>query len=163
MSLSLFNKKIGNREYSYTFNAEKPSVIKEIQYFVDEKYTKTPLFIGSISKKGFVLVKTKVSFKIPLDFSYKVFGLLEKRNENCNIIYRITLANYFIKHLSVCVIPTLILFYVFSHYANLYLFVPIIYFFISDIIFNLRKSFLNRRSNNHFKFFLKKIEDSLQN
>ncbi|MBG6131772.1 hypothetical protein IWQ47_003486 [Aquimarina sp. EL_43] len=162
MNISLFNILIGNQRYGYTINAEKSSVIQELQYFVDEKYTNDPWYTGTISNETFALKKVVKKINIPLDFSYKVFGKFEGKEIKCHINYRVTFSNYFIKHLSVCIVPTLMLIYIFLHYNQLYLLIPLIYFLISDLVFNIRKYFFNKRNNDHFTFFLKTIEKKLQ-
>ena len=150
MNLSLFNIVLGNKKHSYVINAKRLSVIQEIKYFIDERYTADPSFIGTVSNEAFVLRKTIKMLNIPLDFSYKVIGKFEEKSNKCHINYRLTFINYSFKHLSVCILPTLILVYIFLHYRGLYLLVPLAYFFISDLIFNLRKYSFHERNNKNF-------------
>lgn len=158
MSISLFNSLIGNKKYVYKINGNKLLVIKTFEYFIEENYTTEPWYTGIVSNDKIKLKKVKTKGRIPLDFSYLVFGKLDETDDQCQIFYRITFADYSLKHLSVCIIPSFMLLYIFLHYDSLYLFVPLIYYLLSDLIFNLRKLFFNKRNNNHFLSFLQNIE-----
>lgn len=161
MNLSLFKRIIYNRKYICRIEVEKSKLTQEIKYFTDEQYTSEPLYKGEVFIDFFNLRKIKKAFQIPLDFSYNVKGKFKKGLNSCDVIYKINTINYSLKHLSICTTPTLILVYIFSHYDPIYLLIPLIYFLISDLLFNLKLSFSGKHYNTHFISFLKRIEHKI--
>lgn len=158
MTFSIFNRFIGNDKYFHYLKSEKESINKQIQYNVNYKYTENPIFEGHIFKDTFELNKNIKSVFMKNDVSYKVKGKVTTEFGKTYVEYYLTLSKYALKHLSICIIPSLIFFFIFLNYDFTFLLIPLIYFFISDLIINFIKMKKNIMSYDHFTEFLTKID-----
>lgn len=162
MNLSLFRTILNNRKFIYRIEVKKSDLIQEIKYFIEEQYTNNPWYIGEVHNDFFKLRKVKKALQIPLDFSYNAQGKFKEVLNGYDVNYKIGIINYSLKHLSICVVPSLILIYIFSHYDSIYILIPLIYFLVSDLIFNFKMYFLIKNYNVHFISFLKRVEQRVK-
>ncbi|CAM1370861.1 hypothetical protein TOREUM_40344 [Tenacibaculum litoreum] len=164
MYLSLFNNFIGNEANFHYMKGSQDLIKKEINYQIGLKFAQSHLFTSHVKNDfDFDLEKIKKSILIGKDFSYRVKGNIVNDNKGIYIEYYLSLSKFWLKHLSLCITPTIIFMFIFSHYNLIYLYIPLGYYLVSDFLFSILKLRNNIKSREDFTTFLNEINDKIKN
>lgn len=146
-----------NKNYELIINSSKSKFLVNLNLYISHGPLRLAkekrIFYGKIKNGKFNLTISQVLFKFENIIRYNIIGEVKEINDKSILYYKFNLIMFNLKHFTICVLP--IIFYLYI--GGLPLFIPLIYFLISDFIINYVRLNKQNKFNNHFVSFISRI------
>lgn len=157
MNLSIFYRLMPNKNYELIVNSNKSKFLVNLNFYISHGPLRLAkekrIFYGKIKNGKFNLTISQILFNFKKIIRYNIIGEVKEVNDKSILYYKFNLIMFNLKHFTICILP--IIFYLYI--GDLPLFIPLIYFLITDFIINLIKVTKQNKFNNHFVSFINKI------
>ena len=161
MILSVFKVIFSRRQNTFELRQNQSdlncSLVKKVFRLEVEK---NPHLIIDIDEDEIKIQVRKKRFTFGMDDKYIVKGVIHC--ERAIFKYSLDQQGRTLKHYAICIMPTIIMLFIFSFYDFKYVLIPVCYYFSADFTLFLKNNIRNNRDKNNFEMLLRGVRNELK-